>query len=71
MPKAVPDKVVARKYISADTAEKTYGPSKWTFRKWAYTGVIPSTKAGKLLLFSVDEIEAFLAKNTRPALEQR
>jgi len=57
--------------LSVDKAEEIYGVSRWTFRRWAYSGKISSVKMGRRLLIPVSEIERLIETGTRPALEQR
>lgn len=66
---AIKNKVesLERQYVSPDQAEAIYGPSRWTFRRYAYNGMLPSVKFGTRLLIPVAAIEAFLSARTRPS----
>jgi hypothetical protein len=56
-------------YLSVQEAERRYGPSEWTWRRWAYTGRIGSVKLGSRLLLPVSECERLIQAGTRPALQ--
>lgn len=59
--------ILEKQYVSPDEAEVIYGPSKWTFRRYAYQGIFPSVKFGTRLLIPVKAIEDFMAARTRPS----
>jgi hypothetical protein len=56
-------------YLSVQEAEKRYGPSEWTWRRWAYAGKISSVKLGARLLIPISECERLIQAGTRPALQ--
>jgi hypothetical protein len=56
-------------YLSVQEAEKRYGPSEWTWRRWAYVGKISSVKLGGRLLIPLKECERLVQAGTRPALD--
>jgi hypothetical protein len=53
-------------YCSVDEAEIMCGVSKWTWRAYAYKGVIESCKVGSRLLIPVSEIHRILREGRRP-----
>lgn len=63
-----PQPTTAR-YLGVDMAEKVYGLSRWTIRRWAYDGKIASVKMGRRLMIPVSELERLVTEGTRPALE--
>lgn len=60
------DRKVQAKYLGVKEAEELTGVSRWTWRRYAYTGVVESIKIGKRLLISSSEIERLVAEGTRP-----
>jgi hypothetical protein len=56
-------------YFGVVEAESKTSVSRWTWRRWAYTGKVASVKLGKRLLIPASEIERLVAENTRPALQ--
>lgn len=56
--------------IGVEEAEQLYGLSRWTFRRWAYTGKIASVKMGKRLLLPIADLQRLVAEGTRPALKR-
>lgn len=57
--------------LSVDDAEALTGVSKWTWRRWAYSGKVASSKLGKRLLIPTSEIHRLMQEGSRPRLEQR
>lgn len=57
-----------QEYLGVAEAEARYGPSRWTWRRWAYSGRIASVKLGDRLLIPVAECERLVKEGTRPAL---
>jgi hypothetical protein len=58
-----------RKLVSPQEAAIVYPFSAWTFRNWAYRGLVSSIKIGRRygrLLIPISEIERVLAEGTRP-----
>jgi hypothetical protein len=58
---------VAPEYMGVADAEARTTISQWTWRRWAYDGVVASVKLGKRLLIPVSEIERLVAENLRKA----
>jgi excisionase family DNA binding protein len=52
---------------TVETVADRLGVSPWTVRSWIRQGRIPFAKVGKRVLVRVDDIEALLAQNTKPA----
>jgi predicted site-specific integrase-resolvase len=52
--------------VGVADAEKLTGLSRWTWRRWAYTGRVTSIKLGKRLLIPLSEITRLVEENTRP-----
>jgi excisionase family DNA binding protein len=63
--------VLSRQLLSVVEAEANTGVSRWTWRRWALDGKVGSVKLGKRLLIPLAEIERLIAKNTRPAIDER
>lgn len=57
--------------LSVDDAEALTGVSRWTWRRWAYSGKISSSKLGKRLLIPTSEITRLMQEGNRPRLDQR
>ena len=55
------------RYIGVEKAEEVYGLSRWTFRRWAYSGRLGSCKISKRLLLSVEDIDRLFAEGYRAA----
>jgi excisionase family DNA binding protein len=55
-----------RPLVDARGAGEYIGCSDWHARELAYRGVIASVKIGNLLRFDLDELDRFIAENTRP-----
>jgi hypothetical protein len=58
-----------RKHVSPQEAAILYPFSAWTFRNWAYRGLVSSIKIGGRygrLLIPIAEIERIMAEGTRP-----
>ena len=45
--------------------------SRWTWRRYAYNGVVDSIKIGKRLLIASSEIERLVSEGTRPRLAEK
>jgi excisionase family DNA binding protein len=58
-------------YLSVTDAEAVTGVSRWTWRRWAYSGKVSSVKLGKRLLIPASEISRLVAENTRPRLPEQ
>jgi hypothetical protein len=52
--------------VGVDQAGAMTGMSAWTWRRYAYSGVVPSVKLGKRLLIPRKAILEHIAANTRP-----
>ena len=52
--------------FSVAEAETMTRVSRWTWRAWAYSGKIASTKLGKRLLIPASEINRVISEGTRP-----
>jgi excisionase family DNA binding protein len=59
---------IERRYLSVDELETLTGISKWTWRRWAYSGRIASCKLGTRLLVPATELDRVAAAGTRPAV---
>jgi hypothetical protein len=58
-------------YVSVTEAELMTGVSKWTWRVYAYKGLITSVKLGGpkgRLLIPISEVNRLLAEGTRPRI---
>ena len=69
--RTVPVKAVAPQYYTVQECEIVYGPSKWSWRRWAYDGRIASVKCGGpggRLLIPKTECDRLMAAGLRPAL---
>jgi excisionase family DNA binding protein len=53
--------------MSIDMLADRLGVSSWTVRTWLRQGRVPFVKLGKRVLVRVDDVEALIAQNTRPA----
>jgi hypothetical protein len=52
--------------VGVDQAGAMTGMSSWTWRRYAYAGVVPSVKLGKRLLIPRKAVLDHIAANTRP-----
>ena len=59
---------IEREYLGVGEAEVLTGISRWTWRSYAYKGVVESVKVGKRLLIPLAEIRRILAEGCRPRL---
>jgi hypothetical protein len=57
---------VDAEYLSVDQAGAMTSTSPWTWRRYAYAGVVPSVKLGSRLLIPRKAILEHIAANTRP-----
>ena len=57
---------VMAEYLGVADAEARTSISRWTWRRWAYSGKVSSVKMGKRLLIPASEISRLVAENTRP-----
>lgn len=57
-------------FLGVADAEAVTGVSRWTWRRWAYSGKVSSVKLGKRLLIPASEISRLVAENTRPRLSE-
>jgi excisionase family DNA binding protein len=57
-------------YLGVADAEAVTGVSRWTWRRWAYSGKVSSVKLGKRLLIPATEISRLVAENMRPRLSK-
>src|SRR5262249_28394803 len=53
-------------YFGVADAETVTGVSRWTWRRWAYSGKVNSVKLGRRLLIPASEISRLVAENMRP-----
>ncbi|WP_041855615.1 hypothetical protein [Candidatus Korobacter versatilis] len=58
---------VAPEFASVREAETMTGISAWTWRRWAYRGVVASSKVSSRLLIPVAEIRRVMTEGLRPA----
>ncbi len=65
----MPVREVKMEYMGVRELEAVTGVSRWTWRRWAYSGRVASVKLGKRLLIPVSEISRLVAENTRPRLD--
>jgi excisionase family DNA binding protein len=56
---------VSAEYLGVAEAEARTSISRWTWRRWAYSGKVSSVKLGKRLLIPASEISRLVAENTR------
>jgi excisionase family DNA binding protein len=49
--------------------EAMSGVSRWTWRRWAYSGKIESVKLGTRLLIRLSAVERIVAENTRTRIQ--
>jgi hypothetical protein len=70
-PKTKPTKRsdVQPEYVRVADAEVLSGLSRWTWRRYAYSGKVASIKVGERLLIPVAEIRRIMAKGYRPAID--
>lgn len=66
--RAVPVKTVAPQYFTVIDAEIYSGMSRWSWRRWAYSGRVSSVKIAQKLLIPKSEIDRLMAAGLRPAL---
>jgi hypothetical protein len=55
-------RTVKSELLTVVEAEAMTGVSKWSWRKWAYAGVVSSVKLGSRLLIPVSEIDRLIAR---------
>jgi excisionase family DNA binding protein len=53
-------------YLGVAEAETMTGVSRWTWRRWAYSGKVASVKLGSRLLIPRSEISRLIDENTHP-----
>lgn len=58
---------VRPRYHSVNECEIVSGLSRWTWRRWAYSGKVASVKVGPRLLIPAAEIDRVMAEGLRPA----
>jgi len=60
-------------FVGLEQAQIISGVSRWTWRKWARTGVIDSLKVGGLrggrLLIPIGEVRRMLSEHFRPRMK--
>lgn len=56
---------IVREFVSVDEAQEMTGISHWTWRKWASSRRISSSKLGRRLLIPVDEIQRLADEGAR------
>jgi Helix-turn-helix domain len=65
----VTERKVNAKYLGVQEAQELTGISRWTWRRYAYNGIVESIKIGKRLLIPSSEIERLVSEGTRPRLQ--
>jgi excisionase family DNA binding protein len=63
-------RALSAEYLGVADAEAVTGVSRWTWRRWAYSGRVSSVKLGKRLLIPASEISRLIAENIRPRLPE-
>lgn len=56
---------IQAEFVSVDKAQELTGLSRWTWRNYAYTGKISSSKVGSRLLIPMDEIRRIIREGYR------
>jgi hypothetical protein len=67
----MPKRQFKAEYLGVAELEALTGISRWTWRRWAYSGRVASVKLGKRLVVPVAEMERLIAENIRPNVEVR
>jgi len=61
---------VATQYLSVAGCERVSSLSAWTWRRYAYCGVVASAKIGGRLVIPVSEVNRIMQAGMRPALAE-
>jgi hypothetical protein len=59
---------VATEYLSVEGCERLTNLSRWTWRRYAYSGRVASSKVGGRLVIPVSEVHRVLQAGMRPAV---
>ena len=65
------NQVVDVELMSVEQAGLMTAMSPWTWRRYAYSGIVPSVKLGTRLLIPRKAILAHIEAHTRPALASK
>lgn len=55
--------------LGMQDAERLSGLSRWTWRRYCYSGAVASVKIGRRLFVPVSEVRNLIQRNTRPRLD--